>query len=367
MTPTMPRFCRCAAIAAALALAPLSARAEPAGGTVVAGVATISQTQNKTTVTQSTGTAIVEWQSFNVAADETVVFQQPGADAVVLNRVIGAGPSVIDGSVTGTGQVWIVNGAGVLIGPGGYVSTGGGFLATTASVSDTEFLAGADYVEVTVQFEDAPAGSAVRNRGVISVAGDGTVMLFAPVVSNSGLIETTDGQIFLGSVTELEIDLDGEEYYIEDDPEYGSGVSNTGAIVSLGGESIELAGVANGLIDIDIVSTGGAVEAARVAVYDGEVILIEGDYNAGTPISVNGLGVGEVSVTSLGGTLVLESDTPERKMPRTDAGFGGCSPPSAVLSGSGDDDGCLNILWAEDPILGGDIPFSNRGNDAEWN
>src|SRR5579859_1990741 len=82
------------------------AAANPAGGSVVAGTATITQPKpNVTQVNQSTGSAIINWQSFNVGASETTIFQQPSATSVTLNRVIGPDPSVIAGHIEANGRV----------------------------------------------------------------------------------------------------------------------------------------------------------------------------------------------------------------------------------------------------------------------
>jgi len=62
----------------------------PMGGEVAAGSASIEQTSAATmSVEQASNSAIIDWQSFGIAQDETVNFAQPSADAVMLNRVLG--------------------------------------------------------------------------------------------------------------------------------------------------------------------------------------------------------------------------------------------------------------------------------------
>src|SRR5262249_25812750 len=85
-----------AAVAGALCIAAAPALANPKGGQVVAGSATIEQVSStRLDVTQSTGRAIIDWQSFNIGSAQWTAFQQPGAGAVTLNRVEGGNPSVI--------------------------------------------------------------------------------------------------------------------------------------------------------------------------------------------------------------------------------------------------------------------------------
>jgi filamentous hemagglutinin family protein len=115
--------CTCAL--ALLSGAASSAFAQPAGGVVVSGQAGISGGGNSTVITQSTQKAVINWQDFSVAAGGTVQFAQPNTQSITLNRVIGSGGSVIDGTLSANGQVWIINPNGVLFGKGSQVHVGG--------------------------------------------------------------------------------------------------------------------------------------------------------------------------------------------------------------------------------------------------
>src|SRR5688572_26910132 len=84
---------------AASLLIPGLAQAGPQGGTVAAGAAAIAASGTTTRIDQTTASAIVNWQSFSVAGDEFVVFNQPSASAAILNRVVGGAPSDIFGSL----------------------------------------------------------------------------------------------------------------------------------------------------------------------------------------------------------------------------------------------------------------------------
>ena len=78
-------------IALSLLLAQGSAQALPTGGTVVAGEATITQPDSQRLAIQQTSPrAIINWGDFSIAANESVVFTQPGRNNVALNRVTSA-------------------------------------------------------------------------------------------------------------------------------------------------------------------------------------------------------------------------------------------------------------------------------------
>jgi filamentous hemagglutinin family protein len=116
-----------------------AAQAQPTGGTVVYGGATIGSPSTTTTlITQTTNAAIINWQSFSLASGSSVVFDQPNAAAIALNRVLGGGVSQINGNLQANGQVWIINANGILFGKGSQINVAG-LLATTSDIADSDF------------------------------------------------------------------------------------------------------------------------------------------------------------------------------------------------------------------------------------
>ena len=114
----------------------------PAGGRVVAGQAAIGPLDARAlTITQGSERAVINWNSFDIAAGNAVRFVQPDAAAAVLNRVVGSGPSTIDGSLSANGRVFVLNADGVLFGRGAQVDVGALFAGTQA-VSNADFMAG---------------------------------------------------------------------------------------------------------------------------------------------------------------------------------------------------------------------------------
>ena len=60
-------------------------------------------------ILQQSQQAIVDYAMFNVPDGSSVQFIQPNSDATILNRITGADPSFIKGSIIANGQVFIVN------------------------------------------------------------------------------------------------------------------------------------------------------------------------------------------------------------------------------------------------------------------
>ena len=113
--------------------------ANPVGGQVVAGSATIAQTGLRMDINQSSNRAVINWNGFNIQQNEHVNFNQPGRDAAVLNRVIGNDPSAIYGKLTANGNVYLVNPNGIMFSSTAQINVGG-LLASTANITNQNFM-----------------------------------------------------------------------------------------------------------------------------------------------------------------------------------------------------------------------------------
>jgi len=193
------------------ALAPLTASvvhapadAAPTGAQVAAGQATVSTQGNTTRVTQNSTRAVVNWQGFDVAAGENVVFVQPSASAVALNRVSGASASNISGNISANGRIFLVNPNGVVFGSTARVNTAG-LVITAADIDNAKFMQG------TYEFHaPAPDGSQIANHGVITMTDGGRVALLGPSVENTGTINANRGVVVLATGQVFLVDLFGD-------------------------------------------------------------------------------------------------------------------------------------------------------------
>ncbi|MDR2462320.1 MAG: filamentous hemagglutinin N-terminal domain-containing protein, partial [Verrucomicrobiales bacterium] len=203
--PSLYRSALAAFMSALIAFPPGVVLAAPSGGSVSAGGANVSVSGNTTTINQTTGKAVIDWQSFGIKAHETVNFLQPGAAAAILNRVTGAEASQILGALNANGRVFLVNPNGILFGSGARVDVAG-LMASTLNIRNEDFMAG------NFQFAQDPAAqlSYVINRGSIKVADNGFAYLVAPGVENSGLIVAKGGHVALASGRQAYVDFSGE-------------------------------------------------------------------------------------------------------------------------------------------------------------
>jgi filamentous hemagglutinin family protein len=162
----------------------LTAIALPSGGKVTAGQAQIISSGSATTINQSSNKAILTWDQFSIGQGGLVQFNN--GNGATLNRVIGTSLSSIDGRLSASGTVYLINPNGIVIGTKGIVDTGGSFVASTQNITDANFLSGGPQ-----QFTGTSTASVI-NLGKVSSLG-GNVALIATKVSNEGQIAAANG------------------------------------------------------------------------------------------------------------------------------------------------------------------------------
>lgn len=83
--------------------------------------------------------AVVEWKEFSIGLNETARFLQPHRDAVALNRVMSADPSLLMGRLEANGQVVLVNPNGIVVGREARIDAGS-FIASAFDLQTDLFL-----------------------------------------------------------------------------------------------------------------------------------------------------------------------------------------------------------------------------------
>ncbi|GAB4391956.1 MAG: hypothetical protein Tsb005_03910 [Gammaproteobacteria bacterium] len=300
----------------------MSVHANPQGGVVTSGQASITQSPGITTINQSSDQAIIEWQSFNIGSGERTHFQQPSSSSVTLNRINAAnGVSQIFGTLSATGHIFLVNPAGIVFGPSAKVDVAG-LVATTANISNEDFLAR------NYQFAQDPAyaTSSVINHGEISIRDGGLAALVAPGVANHGVITAKLGKIGLGAGKQFTLDLYGDELIqftagsavntVARDSEGNAlshAVHNTGTLAADGGYIQLTASTADGLLD-HVINMEGTARANTVSTQGGRIVLgngSESNVRVAGLIEARGDDAGEIGgqVQVLGQAVRVETAT----------------------------------------------------------
>ena len=239
--------------------------AAPRNGRVVEGAGSIERSGNHTDIRQQSDFLATRWDSFNIAAHESVQAHQPGASSRLLIRVDGGGATNIAGNYTSNGITILENRNGVQFSRGAIVNVGG-LLATSSRISG---VAGAHW-------QLNGTGGAVVNHGKI-VAGAGGAILAAVKVQNTGDITAKGGDVALGAGSSFTVDFAGSMVGFEiTKAASGASITNTGKIEAQGGV-VALSAQEAQAVRTNVVSVGGVVKATRIERRGGVVYLSGGD------------------------------------------------------------------------------------------
>lgn len=321
--------------------APALAQNLPESGAVVNGTASIGTAGNQMTITQSTKGAIIDWGSFSIGAGYGVTFnQQFGNNSVTLNRVVSAlGPgysvsaSVIDGSLSANGSVFLINPAGITFGNGAAVNVGG-LVASTLWMNSGDFINGLSTGQYVFNgFNGDPSAShQVRNHADLNIGANGLAFV-GPTLWNSGAIVTNGGNIGFGAGTAVTLDFVGDgltQVTINAAPTVDSAIiqdrfgtmtadgrqillrtaataAGTGGAIAVSG-TLRAQSIANVNGRIELTSVGGAVMVGAPGIFS----------DAGSPYTVGTLDVsgqagengGSVLIQGSGFSMVNDDDTP---------------------------------------------------------
>nr|WP_308612823.1 filamentous hemagglutinin N-terminal domain-containing protein [uncultured Dialister sp.] len=261
-------------VMSALSLGASSVDAMPEGGVIRSGEGAVSQNGREMTIRQDSGRLAMDWTNFNVGKDETVRFQQPGKDALALNRVTGNQQSVIDGSLLSNGHVLLVNPNGVVIGKNASIDVGG-LVASTAHVKDN-FMK--DFGNSTGSFNlGGVSDGKIINEGTINAEG-GLVALHAAKVENSGTITSNGGSVLMAAADTLTLtpDTDGKLNFTVDGKVAEASALNKGGITADGGTIVMTADSASDVMST-VVNNEGTLQARTLRKNEKGQILLEGN------------------------------------------------------------------------------------------
>lgn len=259
----------------------LPANALPTGWNVTSGSASFAQSGNTLTINQTSQQAIANFSSFNVGSAALVDLRQLNSSAALLARVNGGDPSQILGGIRADGALWLINQAGIMVGPGARIDVAR-FIASSLNVSDSDFLAG------RMNFKGTGTPGDVRNAGTINAASGGSIYLVGANVANTGSLNAPQGEVLLAA---------GQTVQLVDTATPGVSIAITGTpgeARNLGQITAEAGriGLAAGLV-----SNSGTISASSAVREGGRIFLrASGDVrtSATSSISANGTTGGNV-------------------------------------------------------------------------
>src|SRR5574337_656815 len=273
----------------------------PTGGVVVGGSGSILQGGNETVINQISQRLALNWETFNLKSNESVLFNQPGRSAVALNRILDQNPSQIFGKINSNGQVFLINTHGIIFGATAQMNVGG-LLASTLDLTPNDFLAG------HYNLNASGVGAGIVNHGLIQAASGGSVALVGGSVLNDGLIFANYGKINLDGADHAVLDFDGNgliNIQITGElkqrlDQREAAVTNKGTLRAEDGTVVLQASATKDLFT-NLVNNTGIVDASGISTDGGVVRLVGNGGNVESSGSINVSGVH-------GGTVQLLSD-----------------------------------------------------------
>ncbi|MGB0560676.1 MAG: CHAT domain-containing protein [Spirulinaceae cyanobacterium] len=157
--------------------------------------------------TQAGANLFHSFQAFGLSSGEIANFLSNPSITNILGRVTGGDPSVIDGLIQATPNLYLMNPAGIVFGAGASLNVGGDFVATTAdriAIGNGWFVSSgmndyASLVGTPNQFAFASeTPSAILNFGDLTT--EKNVSLLGGTVLNQGKIASTQGNVTIAAV-----------------------------------------------------------------------------------------------------------------------------------------------------------------------
>ncbi len=307
--------------------------AGPEGAQVINGNVTFDQNGNYTAITAS-DQSIVNYSSFNIGVPETVQFIQPSSQASILNRILSANPTMIDGTLLANGRVFFINPAGVMIGGSAKINVNQ-LVASALNMSDSSFLSG--------QYEFIGGDGTVSNSGQISAE---SVYLVGKQVINAGQINCPDGYVIMGAGDKVYLNRTGSSIVVEVDtvtpaggqPAIDAEITNTGTVVADRGEIFFA--VAGDVLARPLLANAGTLSARG-----GSVTLVADE--------IINTGMIDVSGTT-GGSVVIEAAERASQL------------GTVTADATAGDGGTINITANELVVLGSEsVTTANAGTNGD--
>lgn len=271
-----------------------SSKANPTGGTVIQGSASINTAGSQVTINQSSANAFINWQSFNLAPGEITTFNQPSASSVTWNYISDPNASLINGTINANGYVVLQNPNGFTIG-GQATITAHGLVMTTAATPNLDLSSGGAW-----SFNAPPPTAKIVNYGQVNISGGGSAYLIASDIENNGTISAPAGKIglYAGQKVLVSMAPDGRGLSAQVTLPQGS-VDNEGKLIADAGSIAAQA---------QFVNQNGMVQANSVKSVNGVIELVASDkLSLGASSQITASGDTTSSGASPGGFVILNA------------------------------------------------------------
>ena len=268
---------------------------------------TVETNGSTTTVTQSVtpnNRALANWNDFSIADNEAVVFEQPNANSVILNRVLGNNPSEILGRLNANGRVFLINPNGIVFGANSEVNVGG-LVASTLTLKP-----GSQNNSDLIEFELTDSDGTITSNGTIKAK---DIALISTQIQNNGMLNAsgTGATVQLIAASEVTANTSGTDLVLNVAAGHDNAVINQlGEVLSQGGKIVLLAR-SQTVGPASVINTANIARASQIDI-QGDVVRLTGDINVSDTASnlqVTAREIEQAGRLRVGGTTQLSADT----------------------------------------------------------
>ncbi|MBU1367063.1 MAG: filamentous hemagglutinin N-terminal domain-containing protein, partial [Candidatus Omnitrophica bacterium] len=269
---------------------------------VVSGQAQIQYPNSTTLRIEAVDGTIINYKSFSIAENESVIINLPSNNSQILNKDLGGSYSRLLGNLSCRGLFILTNEAGIYIGPKACIDVSS-LILSTRDISNSHFLQG-NYLFKRTLAEGVDR--VLLNNGLIKVREAGSAVLIGGGIENQGTIITSLGKTTLagGDAVELDISSDGLISVVIKEPvaravlDYQGNpitdqIKNTGDIEVAGGVVVLKAQSAFNVFK-KVINLEGTIKANRIEEKDGIVrIVADRDVRLAAKIEATKIEVGD--------------------------------------------------------------------------
>jgi filamentous hemagglutinin family protein len=235
----------------------------PTGYQSAAGNVGFTQVGNNVlNITTGANSSIANFNTFSIGSNATVNISQPSNNSFLLGRVTGGSISQLDGLLQGSGNFFLLNPVGILLGKTARVNLNG-FLASTLNISNQDFLNG----NFVFRALNGVPTSAIVNDGLINASS--SVVFLGGAIKNTGAINAGKVHLAVGEQVTLVLGNNIVSSVTVDEPlkqkvdGYQDAILNSGTIKGTGTVSLQ-AKTQGALYQTLVNNSGGSANGAVI-------------------------------------------------------------------------------------------------------
>src|SRR4030042_1986854 len=225
---------------AVLAVVPPAADALPSGGSVPTGYGSVGDFDYSTSgalhVRDVAEKTVINWDSFDIGSSALTEFPQLGRNPVVLNRIMSGEATGIFGTLQANGSVFIVNPAGVVLGPDSHFFNITQLVASTLNITNDNFMSGNYEFVGDIEGVQAYERLGVVNNSSNMYAAQGVAFIGREIINTPSISKGTGGFVVMAAGSRVLLGQPGSHVLVEMNsvtaPEAGDGAGINNAHIS---------------------------------------------------------------------------------------------------------------------------------------